>query len=250
MSNHVLTRRDGDVLRLVLARPEKKNALTADMYEALIHALEVAAMDKSVGALMIEGSGGSFTAGNDIADFIAHASGGGSDMAALRFVRAIAASDVPIVAAVDGVAVGVGTTMLLHCDLVYASPAAKFRMPFVDLGLVPEAGASLLLPARVGLARASELLMLGDAFGAEAAREMGIVNAVIEPPALFEQALEKARALAAKPRNALRTTRKLIRGDRAAVLARIDEEAVAFAAAMASDEARAAFMAFMTKNKA
>ena len=171
-------------------------------------------------------------------------------MAALRFVRAVAACQLPIVAAVDGVAIGIGTTMLLHCDLVYASPAARFRLPFVDLGLVPEAGASLLLPARIGQARASEMLMLGAPIDADTAREYGLVNGVIEAAELPAHALAQAQAIAAKPRNALRATRHLMRGDRAAVMARIDEEAQIFAQSLVSREARDAFAAFMMKGKA
>ena len=175
---------------------------------------------------------------------------GARDMAALRFVRAVAACQLPIVAAVDGVAIGIGTTMLLHCDLVYASPAARFRLPFVDLGLVPEAGASLLLPARIGQARASEMLMLGAPIEADTAREYGLDNGVIEAAELPAHALAQAQAIAAKPRNALRATRHLMRGDRAAVMARIDEEAQIFAQSLVSREARDAFAAFMMKGKA
>ena len=250
MSHYLISRRDGAIQRIIMARPEKKNALTAAMYESMIATIERATRDPEVGAILFEGAGGNFTAGNDIADFIAHAASGATDMAALRFVRTIAACELPVVAAVDGVAIGVGTTMLLHCDLVYASPDARFRLPFVDLGLVPEAGSSLLLPRRIGPARASEMLLLGEMLEAGKACEYGLVNAVIEPAELSAHALAKAGALAVKPRNALRATRRLIRGDRADVLARIDEEAMLFAQALASDEARAAFAAFMARGKA
>ncbi len=152
-------------------------------------------------------------------------------------------------AAVDGVAVGVGTTMLFHCDLIYASPSAKFRMPFVDLGLVPEAASSLLVPLRVGMAKATEMLMLGDAFNAEDALRLGVINAIVPAEKLVDHALEQATRLAAKPRNALAQTRRLLRGDRADVLKRIDDEIVLFTAALQSDEARAAFMAFLSRAK-
>ncbi len=148
----VRSTRDGALLRLALDRPDKKNALTGAMYDALTAGLAEAAADVSVGAVVIEGTPGAFTAGNDIGDFLAHAAAGFHESPALRFIRALAANEVPLVAAVDGVAVGVGTTMLFHCDLVYATPRALFRMPFVDLGLVPEAASSLLVPRRVGVA--------------------------------------------------------------------------------------------------
>jgi enoyl-CoA hydratase/carnithine racemase len=247
VSPQVLTRIENGILRVTLARPEKKNALTADMYESLIAALD-RAQNEAIGALMIEGSTGVFTAGNDIGDFLAHASDF-HNAPALRFIRAIATCETPIVAAVEGAAVGVGVTMLLHCDLVYAAPSARFRMPFVDLGLVPEAAASLLLPHRVGRAKASEFLLLGDAFDAEAAARLGLVNAVIPGHELAATALRQAQRLAEKPRAALRATRRLLRGDAAAVLTRIEEEAVAFATALGSDEARAAMTAFMMRAK-
>lgn len=245
MSPHVLTHVEDGVLRVTLARPEKKNALTSDMYELLIAALNEA-RNAAIGALMIEGSGGVFTAGNDIGDFLAHA-GDFQNAPALRFIRALASCETPIVAAVEGDAVGVGVTMLMHCDLVYAAPSARFSMPFVDLGLVPEAAASLLLPQRAGLAKASEFLLLGEAFDAEAAVRLGIVNAMIPEPELAETALRQAGRLAAKPRAALRATRRLLRGDTAEILARIEEEAAAFATALGSEAARAAMTAFMAR---
>lgn len=248
MSDHVRVERDGAVLVVSLRRTDKKNALTGAMYETLIATLEAADADTGVGAVMIAGADGMFTAGNDIGDFIAHA-GKGDTMPAFRFVRAIAGCATPLVAAVEGVAVGVGTTMLFHCDLVYAAPDAKFRMPFVDLGLVPEAGSSFTVPQRFGLAKASEFLLLGEAFGAQEAHRLGLVNEVVEPGALHAHALDKARRLAAKPRGALRRSRQLIRGDRETILRRIDEEALAFRDAMGSAEARDAFMAFMSKGK-
>lgn len=242
MTDHVKIVREGAVVTATLARPEKKNALTGAMYDALTRMLEEVDGDPGVGAVVMTGEGGSFSAGNDIADFIA-----GGARPALRFVRAIAACQTPIVAAVEGVAVGVGTTMLFHCDLVYAAPSAMFRMPFIDLALVPEAGASYTVPQRFGLARASEALLLGDPFDAADAHRMGLVNAVIDAAHLRAHAHKQATRLAAKPRGALAVSRRMIRGDRATILARIDEEAIAFEAALKSDEARAAFMAFMAK---
>lgn len=249
MTEHVRVAREAGVLTLTLARSDKKNALTGAMYEALIAGLAEAESDATIGAALITGSGGSFSAGNDIGDFIAHASSGAA-MPAFRFVKAIAGFGKPLVAAVEGVAVGVGTTMLFHCDLVYAAPGAKFRMPFIDLGLVPEAGSSLTVPTRFGHAKAAELLMLGEAFDAAEALRLGLVNAVVPADALLSTAQEKAARLAAKPRAAMAATRRLVRGDTGPLMARIDEEAQAFARAMVSPEAAAAFAAFMSKSAA
>ena len=169
-------------------------------------------------------------------------------MPAFRFVKTLAACDKPLVAGVEGVAVGIGTTLLLHCDLAYAAPDARFRTPFVDLGLVPEAGSSLLLPQRVGAAKAAEFLMLGDVCDAAEAERLGLVNAVIPAERLFDHALEQARRLAAKPRGALAATRRLLRGDRSALFERIEDEARLFAKAMTSDEARRAFENFLLRS--
>lgn len=247
MSEPVSVQREGAVLALTLNRPDKKNALTGAMYETLIAALDAAETDADVGAVMITGAGGCFSAGNDIGDFIAHARSGAA-MPAFRFVKAIAAFDKPLVAAVEGVAVGVGATMLFHCDLVYAAPSARFRMPFIDLGLVPEAGSSMTVPARFGHATAAELLMLGEPFDAGRAHRLGLVNEVVPAGEIIAFAQEKASRLAAKPRAAMRATRRLLRGDLGPLLKRIDEEAQAFADAMVSPEAAAAFAAFMNKS--
>lgn len=248
MTEHVEARRDGDVLTLRLSRPEKKNALTGAMYHALIAAFDEADNAESIGAILLAGSGGAFTAGNDIADFLSLARDPGS-APPFHFVRRLARLETPLVAAVEGVAVGIGTTLLLHSDLAYAAPSAVFRMPFVDLGLVPEAGSSLLLPQRVGLAKASELLMLGEPFGAEEALRLGLVNAVVPAAALLPHAVAQAQKLAAKPREAIRTTRRLLRGGRTALLQAIDAEAEAFLAALRSPEAQAAVQSFLAKSK-
>ncbi len=252
MNEHVKVERDGAVLVVTLARPEKKNALTGAMYEALIAAFAEASDDAEIAALMIEGSGGVFSAGNDIGDFLAYALAPGAVVAeapVTRFIYALARFAKPLVAAVDGPAVGLGTTLCFHCDLVYSAPSARFHMPFVDLGVVPEAGSSLLAPQRFGRARASEYLLLGEPFDAETARAGGLVNAVVDAASLHAHALAKAKALAAKPRQALLAARRLIRGDEAAVLARMDEEVRLFEAALRSPEAQAAFMAFMSRSK-
>ncbi len=249
MTEHIEVSREGQVLCATLARPEKKNALTGAMYLALIEAFAQAAKDEAIGALLLRGKDGIFTAGNDIADFLAFA-GGADSSPGMLFVKALATFEKPLVSAVEGPAIGIGTTLCFHCDLVYAAPSARFHMPFVDLGLVPEAGSSLLVPQRFGAAKAAQFLMLGESFDAAVARGLGLVNAVVEPGELAAHALAKAQALAAKPREALLATRRLLRGDPAILMARIDEELRLFGEAVRSPQARAAFMAFMQKSKA
>lgn len=248
MSEHIKVARADGVMTITIARPDKKNANTAAMYDRMIAALDEAEADVSIAAVLFHGEGGNFTAGNDIADFLATTKDI-NDFAGLRFVRRIAIFDKPLIAAVEGAAIGVGTTMLFHCDLVYAAPSAQFRMPFVDLALVPEAAASLLVPQRVGMARATELLMLGEGFDAAQGKAMGIINDVIDAGQLLAFARERAARLAAKPRQSLLATRRLIRGDRKDILARIEEEAHVFGERMVSDEARQVFLAFMSKSK-
>ena len=249
MTDLIELSRDGQVLCATLARTEKKNALTGAMYQALVDAFAQAGRDETVGAVLLRGKDGIFTAGNDIGDFLA-AAGAMETSAGTLFIRALAAFEKPLVAAVDGPAIGIGTTLCFHCDLVYAAPGARFQMPFVNLGLVPEAGASLLAPQRFGYAKAAEFIMLAESFDAAVAHELGLVNAVVEPDQLYEHALAKAQALAAKPRDALLATRRLLRGDPAILRARMDEELRLFGEAVRSPQARAAFMAFMQKAKA
>ena len=244
--------RDGGVIVATLNRPEKKNALTGAMYRALREALVTASADEGVGAVLVTGEGGAFCAGNDIGDFLAEnkaQSEGARSGPGGEFIRTLARFDKPLVAAVEGPAVGVGTTMCLHCDLVYAAPSARFAMPFVNLGLVPEAGSSMLVPRRFGLGVASELLLLGETIDAARAREIGLVAEVVAPEAVKAHALAKAKALAAKPRAALLATRRLMRGDAQALYAHMEEELVAFAHALKSPEARAAFEAFAGRAK-
>lgn len=236
------------VMRITMNRPAKKNALTGPMYDAMTAALERADSSDDIRAVMLEGSGGSFTAGNDLADFLASATRG-DEPRATYFIRKIALLETPIVAAVDGVAVGVGTTLLFHCDLVYATEAAKFRMPFLDLGLVPEAASSILAPQRFGMAKASEYILLAEPFGPREAEKLGLVNAVVEPGLLGETAMTAARKLAAKPPAALRAARRLMRGDRKDIAAAMDREMVAFGEALRSEDAKAAFTAFLNKAK-
>ncbi len=248
MDEHIKAERAGAVLCVTLARPEKKNALTNPMYTALIEEFGRASRDETIGALVLRGEGGVFTAGNDIADFLAAASNPSAIMAN-KFLHTLVKFEKPLVAAIEGAAVGIGCTLCFHCDLVYAAPSARFQMPFVNLGLVPEAGSSLLAPQLFGRAKASEYLLLGEPFDAAEALRLGLVNAVLEPGELYSHAIAKAKALAAKPRSALLVTRSLIRGDVAALSARIDEELKLFSQALTSSEARNAFSVFLQKSK-
>jgi enoyl-CoA hydratase/carnithine racemase len=237
------------VRELHLNRPKKKNALTLAMYRELAEALSVADADPSVKVVLITGEGDSFCSGNDIADFVAAAGTLNPDSAPpAQFIRGLVTFGKPMVGGVQGAAVGIGATMLLHFDLVYASEDLKLSMPFVNLGLVPEAGSSLLLPGRVGIAVASEMLFLGAVIDARRARELGLVNDVVASPAeVRERARQRAVELAMKPPAALRATRGLLRGDPDALLQRVGEEARRFAHCLAGPEAREAFAAFLER---
>ena len=240
--------RDGiQVIRFT--RPQKKNALTGAMYDAMSAALDAGERSAGIAVHVFIGSGGAFSAGNDINDFIRRSGAGpeGIPTPSLGFIRRLPRVTKPMIAAVDGLAIGVGTTMLLHCDLVYASPTASLRTPFLDLGLVPEAASSLTSVLRMGHARAFELLCLGEPFSAERAREAGIVNAIVASAELEATALQAAGRLVAKPREALMAARRLMRGDPAAILAKLEEEAEVFRARMQSSEAQEAFAAFFQK---
>jgi enoyl-CoA hydratase/carnithine racemase len=247
MTGAIAVEVSGGVQTIRLSRPEKKNAITSPMYEAMADALAAADERTDVAATLILGRDGVFSAGNDMAEFLDYAKGGALGGAVIRFLKTLATAHKPLIAAVDGLAIGVGTTMLLHCDLVYASPRARFRTPFLDLGLVPEAASSLLLPMRIGPQRAFEMLCLGSWMDAERACAAGLVNAVVPEAELETQARAAAAALAAKPQEALAAARRLIRGDPSAVLARIDEEVRIFAERLRSAEAREAFTAFLEK---
>lgn len=231
-------------------RPEKKNAFTGGMYDAMSAALDRGETDDGIVAHVFIGSGGIFNAGNDINDFIRRAKAGGGEgipTPSLNFIQRLPKVTKPMIAAVDGLAIGIGTTMLFHCDLVYASPTASLRTPFLDLGLVPEAASSLTAVKRMGNARAFELLCLGEPFGAERAREAGIVNAVVPAEELEATAMKAARRLAAKPRGALLAARRLMRGDPSALSAQIMAESEVFRDRMGSAEAQEAFAAFFEK---
>ena len=235
----------GAVLEIRVNRPKKKNALTVAMYSAMVEALERAAEEPSVRAVVFTAEGETFTAGNDVVDFMNGL--GEGEPPVLRFIRLLAKYEKPLVAAVNGPAVGIGTTMLLHCDLVYANDAARLHAPFVSLGLVPEAASSLLLPRRVGPAVAAEMLLLGAPMSAARAKELGLVNAIVPAHELRSAALGQAAALAKQPPRALKLARALLRGDTAPTLARVDEEARLFAECLVGAEAREAFSAFLEK---
>ncbi len=245
----LITREDG-VQILRLDRLEKKNALTGTMYTDLAEALERGNSDTEIRCHLICGAPEVFTAGNDIGDFLQYAGKSGmSETPVVRFLRALVRNEKPLVASVDGIAIGVGTTLLMHCDMVFASPRALIRSPFVDLGLVPEAGSSLLGPQLMGHQRAFELLCLGNAFSAEKAMRAGLVNEVVEGD-VDAAALACAREIAAKPPEAMALSRKLLRGDTKALSERVEEEIRIFASRLSAPETIAAFQAFMSKKKA
>lgn len=228
-------------------RPDKKNAIDRPMYRAMADALVRANEDPEIAATLIAGTPGAFSAGNDIKDFVAFALGGQPTGEVEAFLMALAMSEKPLVAAVDGLAIGIGTTMLMHCDLVFASPGSVFRTPFLDLGLVPEAGSSLIAPRLMGHQRAFALLVAGATFDAEEAREANLVYRIVSQEEVEGAALEAALALAKKPREALKIGRDLICGPREALLERIQIELRHFGERLSSKEARVAFEAFMTK---
>lgn len=239
------------VLTLRLDRPAKKNALTKAMYSQLSDALEAANADPAVRAVVIAAAGDDFCAGNDIMDFAQglpelRAAADLEDLPVFRFLKALTFLEKPLIAAVQGQAVGVGVTLLLHCDLVVASTQARLSLPFLKLGLVPEAGSTLLLPQRIGHARAFAWMALGEAIGAEQARELGLINRVVARDALEAAAMEMARRVAALPPNALRQTKAFLR-DREALWRVVRAEGEVFRELLFSPEAQAAFLAFMQK---
>jgi len=245
----ILQHLDAGVMTLTFNRVDKKNSITRDMYSALANGVEQAQADAAVRVVVFQGHETIFSAGNDIADFL-HQPPSGQDSPVFRFLRAIATVDKPVVAAVAGPAVGIGTTLLFHCDLVYAGDNAAFSMPFVNLGLCPEAASSLLAPRMFGYHRAAEALLLGEPFFAEAALEVGLVNRVVPPTEVNAYAQAQARKLAAKPLSSLIETKRLMKGGQQAdVLARMAEEGQSFGRMLREPAAREAFSAFMEKRK-
>jgi enoyl-CoA hydratase/carnithine racemase len=251
MTDHVTVESTQGVLTLSLARPEKMNSITNAMYAALADALTAAEHDLTIRAVVIRGEGAVFTAGNDLAEFAAVATGAvaAEESQAIRFLRALACSTRPLVAAVNGRAVGVGTTMLLHCDFVVLGEDALLSTPFVNLALVPEAASSLLLPARIGHARAFEMVALGKPITAAQALDWGIANRVVPPEALHREARQVAELLARQAAGSLKSTKVLMRQAQA-ILAQMDLESAQFTERLKSPEAREAFAAFAQKRPA
>ncbi len=243
--SHIQITNQNHILHLRLTREDKKNALTSAMYLAMVEAITAANSDPQTRVIVISAAGSTFTAGNDITDFL-KVVGSIETSPAAQFIRAIATCQKPLIAAVNGAAIGIGTTMLLHCDLVYAVPEAYFSTPFIDLGLVPEAGASLLLPMSIGYKRAAQMLLLGEPMAAHQARAAGLINEIV-PDNLLNHALSKAAILVVKAPNALMNSRQLMRPNQQVLEAHIEQELKVFGEAVKSPEARDAFMAFMSK---
>lgn len=245
----ILISNEGPVRKIRMNRAEKKNALTLAMYEALAAAIEDADTADGVRCLVIAGAPDVFCAGNDLNDFVTMARTGGLGAPIIRFLHALARCRKPIVAAVGGAAVGVGATMLLHCDHVVATDNAVLLTPFVSLGLLPEAGSSLIAPRLMGHARAFSLLVMGKPLTAAEAKDAGIVNSIVPPGDLDAHALNVAREIAALPPESVMTARALIRGSADEIVARIDAEAEAFKARLASPEAQKALAAFLSRKR-
>jgi enoyl-CoA hydratase/carnithine racemase len=237
---------DGGILRITMSRPQKKNALTHVMYTAMADALCEAESSNSVQVIVITGSGDAFTAGNDLGDFL-NPSAMAGELPVQRFLAAISTAEKPVIAAVNGLAVGIGTTMLLHCDLVYAARSATFSAPFVNLALVPEAASSLLLPRRIGHAKAAELFLLGGRMDAEQAEANGLVTAVFADDRLQPEVADRARALAAKAPSAVRATKALMKRGEEPVADRMRAESAQFALQLQSADLREAVQAFREK---
>jgi enoyl-CoA hydratase/carnithine racemase len=245
----ILIHHDAGVCTITLNRVDKKNSITTVMYQAMADALTAAQSDAAMRVVVIQGHETIFSAGNDIADFL-NKPPAGQDSPVFQFLRAISSFAKPIVAAVNGPAVGVGTTLLLHCDLVYAGDNAAFSMPFVNLGLCPEAASSLLVPQLMGYHRAAEALLLGEPFMAEAALEVGLVNRVVPPLETNTYAQSVARRLAAKPISSLIETKRLMKKNQGPLVAEVmAEEGASFGRMLREPAAREAFGAFMEKRK-
>jgi enoyl-CoA hydratase/carnithine racemase len=246
MTDHVLVERNGPHLRLLLNRPERRNAITVAMYAALADALAAAQEDPELRVITLEGEGVDFTGGNDLADFMNELpQDGQTDIPVWRLLRALATNQVPIVAAVHGNAVGIGTTMLFHCDLVVAEEGTRFKMPFTELGLVPEAASSLILPKMAGRQLAAKYLLLGEAFGVDEAERFGLVTHRTGAGRLSEVLEHVVSTLLSRPTQALRLTQRLLRGTRHdEVLERMEWENGHFSERLTSDEVRQAITSF------
>lgn len=245
----ILTHSADGILTITFNRPDKKNAITTAMYQAMADALRAADADPAIRVILFAGGPQVFTAGNDIEDFLRHPPDA-VDHPALLFLSQLSRAGKPLLAAVRGAAVGIGTTLLLHCELVYAAEDARFSLPFTQLGLCPEAASSYLLPRVAGYQRAAEKLLLGEPFSAQDAREMGLVNQVLPNSEVQAFAQQQAAKLAALPPNAIRLTKQLLKSSQAtAVDAKMAEEFRHFGVLLVSDEAREAFTAFLERRK-
>jgi enoyl-CoA hydratase/carnithine racemase len=250
MSEHVRVERQGSVLSVTLARPERRNAITIAMYAALADAVEQARADASIRLITFRGEGQDFAAGNDLADFLEVRSGGDEEIAVWRFLRALAECETPLVAAVHGNCVGIGTTMLLHCDLVIAAEGARFSLPFVDLGLVPEAASSLLLPRMAGRRLAARYLLLAEHFGVDDAIAIGLVSHGVPTGGLDDALRTILNGLLEKPPEALRQTQRLLRhGAQGEIMERMRLESSVFAERLNSPEVKEAITAFFEERK-
>jgi enoyl-CoA hydratase/carnithine racemase len=249
MSEHILIERLGPIQTIRMNRPDKKNAITRAMYGAMASAIAVGDADATLRVNVILGVPGAFSSGNDLNDFMAVATGADGGSEVYDFLTALARTEKPLISGVDGIAVGIGTTINFHCDLTFATPRTEFRTPFIDLGLVPEAGSSLLGPALLGRQQAFALLGLGTGFSAERAKAAGLIYEVVPEDDLEKIVMTAAEAIAAKPPEALKIARNLMLGDRDALVERIRVEGEHFRARLKSDEARAAFIAFMSRKK-
>ena len=248
MTEELIVTTAAGVMEIRFNRPEKKNALTRAMYDGVVAAFASAETDPAIRVILLTGAGDTFTSGNDIKDFQQRAAGANTS-AASPFLTALSTLTKPLVAAVNGAAIGVGTTMLAHCDLIVAARSARFVMPFTSLGLVPEAASSLLFPNLLGHQRASALLLLGEPMDAETAREWGFVNRVVADEDLMTAARDVAARLAALPPASVRMTKDLIKNGRTDVPGRIEQELVLFRDRLRSPEATEAFQAFAEKRK-
>jgi enoyl-CoA hydratase/carnithine racemase len=249
-SDQILTSLEGRVLTITFNRIEKKNAFTQAMYARMADEMDSAADDPGVRVIVFTGTGGVFSSGNDVTNFLKRTGDVNQEPPSLRFLSRLPVFPKPMIAAVEGPAVGIGTTMLLHCDLVYADETARFILPFARLGICPEAASSLLLPRIAGLQRATEMLMLGEPFDAERAREAGIVNEVVPSDQLHQRVAERAAAVAALPPSAVRATKTLIRHEtRQQTTEAMTREFELFAKQLASPEAGEAMNAFLEKRE-
>jgi enoyl-CoA hydratase/carnithine racemase len=247
--NDIVAERSGNILRIQLNRPTKKNAMTSSMYITMAELLNGAAKDDQIHVVLWHAAGNSFSAGNDIEDFVKNPPGPGESPQA-QLIDALINVEKPLVAAVQGAAIGGGTTMLAHCDFVYAGESAKFQMPFVNLALVPEFGSSYLLPLRFGYTHAAELILLGKPFDASRAAELGLVTQVVPDQSLLATATEAARSLAAKPAAAVQASKRLMKRPlREQTEQAVKLELEVFAERVRSDDAKEAFKAFFARRQ-